>query len=277
MPMETYLRILDRFSRANTVAFGEGEPLLHPDLFSMIRETHRRRMEVLLDTNGTLLEERIDEVLKAPVEVLNVSLYGDDAESFAELTGASGKLFGRMLAGMEQIVKRRKTGEGPRLFRASFICTTRNLDQAMRVIRLCEELGFEKLRLRNIGVLNSEGDTGVLCLREGDPVAEEFLAKLRGERFRIPVILPSLYRDHYPRPGCPLPFRYLAVNVRGEVGPCCSTAASAEWGNLFNDPDAWNGEPIREFRRRLADPKQPLPAICRCCPGMVSGHETAGG
>ncbi len=277
MPMDTYLRILDRFPRANTVAFGEGEPTLHPGLYRMIRKAHDRHMEVLIDTNGTLLDKQIDELLEAPVEVLNLSLYGDDAESFSQLTGASGKLFTRLVAAAEQIVRRRKPGGFPRLFRASFVCDTRNLSQVMRVIRMCEEIGFDKLRLRNIGGVQKTTGKVRLPLSEGDPIAEDFLARLRAEHFRIPVILPSLYRNHYRRPGCVMPFRYIAVNTSGAVGPCCTTGAKAVWGNLFENSDAWNSEPIRRFRRQLADPNRPLPALCRCCPGMLPERETTGG
>ncbi len=87
MSLRTFARVLDRFPRAIAVGLGAAEPFLHPRVFDMARLAHRRRKKVHLPTNGTLLGERLDEVLDSPVDFLNVSLYGTDGEGFAELTG----------------------------------------------------------------------------------------------------------------------------------------------------------------------------------------------
>jgi len=80
MEIGTFVRILDRFPSVMSIVLAGGEPLLHPALIEMIHAAHARRLKVHIPTNGTLLPRYVDSLLDAPVEMLNVSLYGTDPD-----------------------------------------------------------------------------------------------------------------------------------------------------------------------------------------------------
>ncbi len=62
---------------------GPGEPLLHPGLDEMIRLAKVSGFQVVLATNGTLLDrERIRDFISARLDVLRVSLWGTTLEEY---------------------------------------------------------------------------------------------------------------------------------------------------------------------------------------------------
>jgi len=277
MSMDTVKRILDLFPSATSACVsGGGEPLLHPQVFDVLRLVHERRMKTHLVTSGTLLPGCIDDVLDSPVDFLNVSLYGTDRESFAQMTGVGGALFDATISAVAEIMSRRRSGGYPRLVRASFICTKRDLDQAFEFIHLCEDLGVDEAKLKNLTHYGISGYEESMCLHADDPDAQDFVARLRGERFRIPVYLPRLYRaDHSPR-RCNLPFRELCVDGEGYLAPCPVAYPFPKQANVLEDRDAWNGPMMKRIRRRLLDYERPLPTSCLHCEKMIQERPRAG-
>ena len=276
MTMETYCRILDRYPRTSAIVLAGGEPLVHPRFFDMAREAGRRRIKVHIPTNGTLLASHIDELLDCSIAMLNLSLYGVDAQGFAALTGASPDVFDRTVSTAAEIARRRTSRKRLHSFRASFICTKSTMHDAVRFARLCEEIGFDEVRLVNLCPFGipGYGESETLCANDAD--ARAFIESLRRERFRIPVILPSLCGgDDAPR-ACTMPFRSIPVDADGHIGPCCVVGPWRKFGNVFDD-GAWNGPSLVEMRRRLLDRSTPLPTLCAYCEMLVPGRERVGG
>jgi MoaA/NifB/PqqE/SkfB family radical SAM enzyme len=264
MTMNTFAQILDRFPRAITVGLGGGEPLLNPHVFEMIQVAHERRMKVITSTNGILLSGNIDYFLAAPLGLLNVSLYGTDAESFAQLTGAKGYLFDNVIGSVAELAHRRLPGGYPRILRTSFICTKQTISSALDFIRLSEAPGIDSVKLRNLYCLGIPGYDESMCLQENDPKVQDFIENLRRQRFRIPVFLPILYRPNYIPRRCITPFQQINIGGDGSIGPCCVVGPDKRWGS-FLDPDVWNGPTMAQVRRNLIDSTRPLLLACMHC------------
>ena len=270
MTLGTLQRILDMFPRATSVSVsGGGEPLLHPDVFEMLRLIHARQMQTHLVTSGTLLPGKVGSVLRTPVDFMNISFYGVDGETFAQRTGASGALFDDMIEAARELVRRRRPGGWPRLLRGSFVCTKQNLDEAICFVSLCEKLGLDQAKLKNLTYYGVAGYEESMSLHEDDAGALDFIARLKRMRLRIPVMLPRLYkRDYVPR-RCDLAFRELIVDGRGCVAPCPIVEPFPGHTSIFRNPDAWNGPEMLARRRALTDLTQPLPAACLQCEKMI--------
>jgi MoaA/NifB/PqqE/SkfB family radical SAM enzyme len=268
MTMDTFARILDRFPRTIVIGLGGGEPLLNSHVLEMIQLAHERRIKVRIPTNGTLLSGNIDAFLAAPLEFLSVSLYGTDAASFAQLTGAKGSLFDDIIGAVAELAHRRLPGGYPRILRTSFICTKQTMSRALDFIRLCEELGVDEVKLRNLYYFGIPGYGEPMCLHEDDPEVADFIENLRRQRFRIPVFLPRLYRSNYIPRQCITPFQQLNIGGDGSIGPCCVMGPDKRWGS-FLDPDVWNGPTMTQTRRNLRDVTYPLPPGCLHCERMI--------
>ena len=266
----TVQRVLDVFPLAISVCVGgSGEPLLHPDIFEVLRLVRQRHMQTAVVTNGTLLPGKVDEVLRASVGFMNVSFYGVDGETFARRTGARPSLFDDMLQAVAELARRRSGRRGPGLLRGSFVCTKENLDEAIAFVALCEKLGLDQAKLSNLTYYGVAGNDGSLSLHENDPEAQAFIARLRRMTHRIPVVLPRLYgRAHVSR-RCHLPFKELVADGNGSTAPCCVEGPFLGRTGVFTDPHAWNSPEMVARRRALTDPARPLPTACRQCDKLM--------
>ena len=268
LTMDTFRQILDRFPRAISVSLGGGEPFLNPNLLDMIHVAHERRMRVHINTNGTLLQSNIDALLEAPLEYLCVSLYGTDAPSFTQVTGARGSLLDEVLNGVQELVARRRPGGYPHLLRTSYICTRPSLSQAIEFVRLSESLGVDSVKLRNLILYGLKGRDESMCLYEDDPIVQAWVDDIRRQHFGLPVSLPGLYPRSAHARRCIKPFEQLNIGGDGSIGPCCTVGPDSRWGH-FLDPGVWNGPTMAQIRRPLCDAAQPLPAICNHCESMI--------
>jgi MoaA/NifB/PqqE/SkfB family radical SAM enzyme len=276
MTLELFGQILDTYPRAIVVELSGGEPLAHPRIFEMIHLARARRLKVHIPTNGTLLPGKIEAMLQAPVEILNISFYGTEAASFAQVTGADGALFDATVQGVTELARRRRPGGYPRRLRTSFVCSKDNLHQVPDFIRLSEKMGVDDAKLRNLRFHGIPGIPESKSLRADDPEVQPFLEGLRRQRFRIPVFLPRLARQN-DRRRCNHPFRLVAIDGEGFIGPCCVKADKRCWGNLLDQAGLWNGPAMIQARRDHLDPDAPLPPLCRYCEERIPERTSLGG
>jgi organic radical activating enzyme len=85
MDMGLYRAIIDEIGSmtSSAVLHSWGEPMMHPDLFEMIRYGKRAGMQMETSTNITLLnEERAREVLDAELDVLYLALDGATKDTY---------------------------------------------------------------------------------------------------------------------------------------------------------------------------------------------------
>ncbi len=77
MDVEVFKLLLKQASEANVlkiVLSGWGEPLTHPNFLDFIYELKRRRFKVLINTNGYLLSEYVEDLYKLGVDEIYVSI-----------------------------------------------------------------------------------------------------------------------------------------------------------------------------------------------------------
>ena len=77
LTLEEKLKVVNELADAGVVsiAFSGGEPLMHPDFFSVVKEVRRREMHAAVATNGTLITKAVAHRLKeADIGYVEVSL-----------------------------------------------------------------------------------------------------------------------------------------------------------------------------------------------------------
>jgi len=82
-----------------SVKFTGGEPLLYPDWKSLVSSSVDRGLDVVLETNGTLIDAAAADLLKRMNVFVSISLDGAKAESHDLLRGVSGA-YAKTLHGM---------------------------------------------------------------------------------------------------------------------------------------------------------------------------------
>jgi MoaA/NifB/PqqE/SkfB family radical SAM enzyme len=79
MPIELFKRILDTCPGKPLIGLTGGEPLLHPQVLDFIKELKHRGFYCSLTTNGTFLPARAAQLCESKLDLLVVSIDGDQA------------------------------------------------------------------------------------------------------------------------------------------------------------------------------------------------------
>ncbi|MBO0701681.1 MAG: SPASM domain-containing protein [Candidatus Dormibacteraeota bacterium] len=268
---------------------GLGEPLLAPDLPEMVRLASARGVDMGFNTNGMLLtERRAEELVRAGLGWLHVSLDGARAETYAAIRGRGD--LARVETNVRRLVevRRRLGAERPRLSLV-LVAMRRNLDEIPQVVRLAAEWGVGRLWVQNLSHSFSDTDPsgdyrGIRDFAEeealwsGDDLerADRTFATARGEARRLGVELrlprlreaPRVADAARSKPACDWPWRSAYVTHEGVVQPCCMVMGSdrVRLGDLRRRrfSEVWSSETYAAFRRGLTGESAPHPVCAGC-------------
>ena len=152
MTRETFARILDgaRGLQRPPLLFigGYGEPLLHPDIFTMIGEARRSGLGVEMITNGTLLDDEVcARLIDLDLDRLWISIDGTGEDA----AGAAGSAPGRVTANVGRLfqARERELTDLPRIG-ISFVATRETIGQLPAVLRQGRKLGADRFIVSNV-------------------------------------------------------------------------------------------------------------------------------
>lgn len=134
------LQLVDELADAKVVslAFSGGEPLMHKDLFPVLKEAKRKGMHAAIATNGTLITKEVAKRLKTElVDYIEISLDFPRPDLHDEFRGVIGA-FDKTINGIKNCV-----GEGIHTSIATTV-TKINLHYISEIIQLARELKVER-------------------------------------------------------------------------------------------------------------------------------------
>jgi radical SAM protein with 4Fe4S-binding SPASM domain len=259
---------------------GLGEPLLAPDLMTMIRYARQRGIRVGFNSNATLLNaRRAAELVDSGLNWLHVSLDGADAATFEAIRdGASFDVVVTNLTGL--VAAKRAAGSATPWIRVVFVAMRRNIAQLPDLVNLLGRIGVSELRVQNLSHTFADTEPSGAYREIRDYTTAEALwtgadreaagtafaaARRAAARNGLLLRLPGI--DGRAGGGCTWPWDGAYVTSQGVVQPCCMVMGDdrVALGRLDEQSfsEIWTGPAYREFRRRLAgdDP----PEVCRGC------------
>ena len=269
--------------------FGLGEPLLNPHLVDYIRELSGHGVEVAFTTNATLIdEEKADEIARAGVKRVTVSIDGARAETYESIR--VGATFARVMRGIRALADAGRR-HGSHTLSFSFVAMKSNVDDIPHLVDLCHEVGaigvhVEPL-LAQVGKteLDEHYERENLGLVDADHVREAFddaaaKAKSYGVYFSSLFTTARDQYDYIKRVAsadehwlCGAPWSMIWVTSAGEIRTCCLNDKS--FGNLNEQSfdEIWNGAHYHRFRE--AHVRNEVAEGCANClkNGRVQGSE----
>jgi SynChlorMet cassette radical SAM/SPASM protein ScmF len=118
-----------------------GEPLLYRDIYALLEFLAAEKIKILIETNGTLLNNNILEKLKScEIELISVSLDADTPEVHDKIRGVKGS-FERTIAGLRLLAG---YGFG---FQIIMTLLRNNRMEIPALISLCKDLGAGSLKI----------------------------------------------------------------------------------------------------------------------------------
>jgi MoaA/NifB/PqqE/SkfB family radical SAM enzyme len=268
MEFETFKQIVDRYKDVLQISVaGIGEPFLNKDLFKMAEYADSRKIEVVIITNGTLLNRFFDQIAHSKISCISISLNALTPKEFSTLTGVPAKVFELVLDNILTLTKIRDETKSDLEVKLSFVCTKSNFTQIPEMIRMARSLRVNSLNFHNLIPSESEGWSRDECLFEDDSEVKEFIEKeCKRNQDDLKVDYPKLLKRNATERKCQMPFRNIQIDSEGNIGAGCRVLVPSEkFGNIFREEDAWNNQHLRQIRRMLLDESIPLMEACQLC------------
>lgn len=264
MSVEDFRRVLATFPDVKKLELqGIGEVFLNPCIMDIVREATSRGIAVHTFSNASRIErDTARQIVESGLAVVNFSMDGADEPTFRKLRkGGTLKRYKRCVTNLLQA--RAALGSTTPGIGAMSVLSKRNYRQIPQLLAIAEELGLDTIIFTKINKGPNDDLEDIL-------LGPEELAWIRGlppYRGNVEVVWAYEAWTFEERCACHWPQYMTYVTVEGDVTPCCNYFDSRELklGNVFEqDGEAiWNGEPYRDFRRRLMSGD--LPDKCKIC------------
>lgn len=282
--------------------FWGGEPMLYPGILELVATGARLQLPVAIATNGTRVAAAAEQLVRAPLFLLQISIDGHTADLHNRLRPATGRgdNFQAIESGLEAVHKARTRRTGLPMIASLTTISRENgahlidiydtfrervdmfvfylswwideADAAAHEQDFSRRFGSKPTLHRGwIGQWKADDHTGLagqieaLLSRSREPgaVPVTFIPFLRGEE-----ALAAYYTNHRERFGydqCISIFQVIEVNSNGDVSPCRDYHDYVV-GNVKTTTlsELWNSERYLAFRRSLAT-EGLMPVCSRCC------------
>ena len=266
---------------------GIGEPLLNKELPEIIRHLKSRKIYVLFNSNGILLNNRRQqEIIDAGLNELRISLDAASSSGYKKIRDSN--VFDQIVANLKSFITLQNQQQVtlPKLS-LWFLATRENAFELPVFVELAAEIGIGEVYLQRLVYFQDDDGYGIARAAETlhDAMdgysklvhkSQELAARL-GIQFNAsgrtqPVAsLQGNATDKLPWSNCYRPSTLTYITANGNVLPCCiapfSTIdyASINLGNVFENTleEIWGGTRYENFRKQHQS--QTPPKCCRGC------------
>lgn len=245
-----------------------GEPMMSEHFKNVIKLLGRHGILVAVETNGTLIDDEIADLLSSCGNVmLSVSLDGHNEEINRKISHCPGG-FQRTIDGVKRLAERKI------VFRIAATACPENIDHLEELLLLSQEVGavqFGCVMPMSFGrqkvVEKQEGEESVNTLGcRFNAVWNQLIEKY--PTF-IAQFNESTWNYHQQVGNCGVGHRSFGVDPEGNVRIC--TVNTAKWsqiGNLYTDPyEQIFSNPLVTFFRNL---RAPAYDVCGECPQLLT-------
>ena len=257
---------------------GSGEPFMAPKplMRRLLRHMDQTDTRLEVSTNGTLLSEELSQTIAPLLSHISFSVDAATAETYRKARAS--EAFHALIEIIRRFQRLRDDAPLSQRFAISLVFTLmrKNASELLDFLEICQDLQADAVYVRHLLVHFPEMKEETLIDKpaEANPILKE--AAELAERLGLAVFLPDLIREEKTSPkkatelnaprrvNCCFLWRAVCINTEGMVMPC-GGLHPVVLGKLDELPfkDIWNGELIREMRRRL-DTADPHPMCAHC-------------
>lgn len=249
MDIDQFTRIINHkaFNRSLYVMLSGGEPLLNRHIFEMIRYLKKQKRLVAMTSNGTLLQGKVDSLIAAGIDSINISVYDTNINLLRKIV--------------------------PHVARHCFVklckVVTRGMLQDPRPVEEAAELAASTqcngLYLAMPGP-GAPADLHEDIIYDDNP---DFAGFCKNLRHKFPNLSINFFEPLHRAPKqiqCQMPWYFGIVDNQGNLGFCCYDSICNK-GNLFDTPDAelYNRSPWQPVRQEILHYNSSQKNFCADC------------
>lgn len=265
MNYEMFKDIVDRYRNALMVSFiGNGEPLLCEDLFKMIDYAYyKRKMETSLCVNGTLVDEFIEEIIKSPLKVINISMNAHTSAMYEVITGQSGNIFNKMLRNLRALINEKNKFKSELEIYISVIVDINTYKNIPEIIAFYEKEGINRLNIS--GYMDPDIDNSSRrALTAQNPEIIEFIRSMNLSNIRMNISLPAIL-DNEANYLCRDFLFSMSVDGDGNIGGCERKILNTSNNGKYYEENAFNNMHFQTLRKMFLNKEGKMFKPCYNC------------
>lgn len=272
---DKFLQFIDEISECGIRSLlyaGEGEPLLHPEIYKFIVHSKSRNIDVGMFTNGSLLKKELAEKILSSLTFIRFSFNGGTRENYSTIHQVKPEIFDRVVENIRAGVRLREEGRLGVDIGAQFVLMPENRGFLVDAIKVLKDAGIDYFAIKPF-VQQSSSQSYQMKEQFSIDEIKDLLDKAESfsdDRFRVIARRDSFtgygkrgYRHCYGT-------SFISVlNSAGDVATCLPNWEREEFifGNIYHNSfkDIWLGErrkKIKGFLEKELD-AQKCPPNCR--------------
>jgi MoaA/NifB/PqqE/SkfB family radical SAM enzyme len=268
MTYEDFKKIINQFKYLFDVSLiGLGESFLNRDLPKMIDLLGRRRIDISLTTNGTVLDNQIlDAINRAKKVQIQFSLDAAKPSTYEKIRGID--CFDKIVSNIEKFMRLKQPEV---LVSMGLVVMKDNLDELGDFILLAKELGIERIHFGDLSGSWLGNNRDELLIQQRDKlernIAHTFdLAKKNNIDLRYNRYF-YVWNNKDFLTKCWFLWQFPYITWDGYLTSCCNLPNPVihNFGNVLKTPfrRLWNNEGYCNFRKLLKEGKPPK--LCISC------------
>lgn len=258
MSFNDFKMIIDELgdSLYQLLLFNYGEPFLNQDIFRFITYAKKKKIQVVINTNGTLLENKTtrEKLLYSKLDKLIISIDGATEHTYLKYRGGSN--FKTLLMGIDNLIRERnKENRSMPEVELQFIVMRHNEHEIYKIKKLAkklkvDEISYKLCYLGNVPHIND---------------ANNYLP-LNKQYSGYTIINNEIFVKKKHK--CPLLGYSSVIRSDGAVVPCCyDSSNSYVLGNVFQEKSfskIWNNKEYVNFRKKWFRNQNKI-IMCKTC------------
>ena len=265
---------LGRMGTKMVIIEGEGEPMLHKHVFDFISIVKKNKMEAMLLTNGTLLnQENTERLVASGLDFIKVSLWSSSSQEYEQShPDVNPEFFHKIVQGVKHIAewKKEKSCKTPEV-ELYYILTRQNYKTLDRLGLFTSDIGADAIWFSPFHEMSDKFHHLVVRL-EDQKAFYGALNDLKKQLTTLPIehnIEFTMQRylmgkRAYLKMPCYAGWFYARVKMDGKIFPCFWNDSLMGDLNKSSFEEIWNAPPYRAFRDK-AGTKRGISEIGTSC------------
>lgn len=295
IPLDKFMEVIEDLGVMGTKdlgILGDGEPLMHPDIITMIQAAKKKNLVVVVFTNGLLLNKRMAEALcKAGLDSILVNLSAGSREVYGKLHPGRAADFDKLVANLQYLSKLKKEKGWKLGLTLVQVISRINYTEIPLMIHLAKRIGADATIFKPYIFYGKpeEMSKDPFIMRKSDldefrqmiPQVEEQI-RLSGNPFTFQEIKDAflrsdqnLYTDRvYEEIPCLIGWYLSQIGTDGRVTPCCMLTTTMGNINEQRFRDIWFSEIYHSFRTKTREGSFPRSTdVCQRCENYRDNKE----
>jgi len=228
-----------------------GEPLVHKDIYKMIRCLSEHGIVSSLSTNGYFIKDNEQKILDSGLSEIIVALDGISKETYEKYR--QGGDFDRVFDGIKNLAQLKRTTGSPLALRLQFIVMQHNEHQLEEVKGFADSINADDLIFKSVAVSEERA-------REFLPQGDEYKRYVKREDG-------TLETKQKKKGACARLYNSALITWDGEVAVCCyDFNVNYSMGNVFKEGfrKIWKSKKYKTFRRTIMRNREKIDMCAHC-------------